>query len=172
MARRSCLSNVIALGWHHRNTNVGRVVMSFQSLHPVSSGVLVQLMQGSWQKSSSGHREKEDMAVLSTALGDTVMLTVPANGALIHIKVSENFHHSFFFFSNKVILTDCPFFSSNSYLQQSNADSEQGKQKVALKTHSKFLWIWTRRLHFKKCGGKPRCHWCQLIFSRFHFISF
>lgn len=98
MARRSCLSNVIALGWHHRNTNVGRVVMSFQSLHPVSSGVLVQLMQGSWQKSSSGHREKEDVAVLSTALGDTVMLTVPANGALIHIKVSENSLHSFLFF--------------------------------------------------------------------------
>lgn len=106
--------------------------MSFQPLHPVSSGVLIQLMQGSWQKSSSGHREKEDMAVLSTALGDTVMLTVPANGALIHIKVSENSLHSFlfFFFSNKVILTDRSFFSSNSYLQQSNADSEQGKKRL------------------------------------------
>lgn len=135
MAHRSCLSNVIALGWHHRNTNIG----SFQSLHPVSSGVLVQLMQGSWQKSSSGHREKEDMTVLSTALGDTVMLTVPANRALIHIKVSENFHHSFFFFfSNKVILTDRPFFSSNSYLQQSNANSEQGKKRLPWKPTASF----------------------------------
>lgn len=50
----------------------------FQSLRLVNSCIVVQFMQGSWQKSSCGARGKEkEMAVLSTAVSNLVRLSMP-----------------------------------------------------------------------------------------------
>lgn len=40
--------------------------------------------------------KEEDMAVLSIAVSNMVTLSVPANGTIIHLKVSENPNHSSF----------------------------------------------------------------------------
>lgn len=87
--------------------NLGRGMGEcFQSLHLVSDCIMVQLMQGSWQKSSSGPRGKEEddndnvTAVLSTVVSNLVRLSTPANRTLVHLKVSENPNHSFFVYLN------------------------------------------------------------------------
>lgn len=73
--------SAIALGWHHRKMNlVGGTGVCFQSIHLVSGCIMVQFMQGNWQKSSSRPRGKEkDTAVLSTAVSNLVRLSTSAN---------------------------------------------------------------------------------------------
>lgn len=75
------IDTAIAQGWHHWKMNHGRGVgVCFQSLRLVSSCIMVWLMQGSWQKSSSGPSRKEkNMFVIFTAVSNLVRLSMPAN---------------------------------------------------------------------------------------------